>query len=116
MPLVFSNLNGSRDEIGDSSRLFEPFWAGCAAVQNTVGGNESMALRGVGFGRLPWWRRTPKTPSDKDKRGLRVMWQSSAIFEHVLAFGRRNRLPHLPSSHEVQTRHTFSTKMCKLVG
>ena len=37
---MFSNLNGSRDEIGDSLH-FEPFWAGCAAVQNTVGGNES---------------------------------------------------------------------------
>src|SRR5437867_4293682 len=55
VPLVFTNLNGSRDEIGDC-HFSEPFWAGCAAVQNTVGGNESMALRGVGFGRWPWWR------------------------------------------------------------
>jgi len=45
VPLVLSNLNGSRDEIGDC-RLFKPFWAACAAVRNTVGGNESMALRG----------------------------------------------------------------------
>src|SRR5439155_11027249 len=54
---------------------------------------------------------TPKTPGDKDKRGVRVkMWQSSAIFQHVLAFGCETACPtspHLTAPHEVQTRIHF---------
>src|SRR2546422_11649114 len=51
------------------------------------------------------------------KRNVRVkMWQSSEIFDHVLAFGRRNRLPHLTSPPLMKCKHRihFLTKMYKL--
>src|SRR5437899_12821452 len=40
------------------------------------------------------------------------MWQLFPIVERVLAFGRRNRLPHL-TYPEVPTRHTFFWPKCR---